>query len=131
MIISEINFFFKQLKLAGIQRKLFFSFRASTEIQQLLKPLQKLHLISGFLYKKNKKYITIFLRYDRNGFCVFQEIKTVSSIRQRVLISFQQIKLFKNDYPYSTPIIWTAQGFLSIQDCLERRIGGELIVYFK
>jgi len=131
MRVTEIIFFFKQLKTASIEKKLFFCFRASNDLEQIVKGLQKIHFLSGFSYTKDKLKIKVFLRYDLKGYCVFQELRTVSSIGKRLVIKAQQIRIFLNDYPYSTALIRTSKGILNIQECNKRRIGGEFLVYFK
>lgn len=131
MTLISINKFFQELRIASIEKKLFFFFNSSQGLEQILKSLQKIHFLSGFSYTKNRLKIKIFLRYDLRGDCVFKELIKVSSERKRVLINIKQIKIFLNDYPYSTALIRTSSGILNIQECNHRSIGGEFLVYLK
>ena len=129
MNLIELNIFFCKLKNASLKKKLFFFFRASKDLEKILKNLQKIHFITGFGYLKDKTNFQIFLRYDTTGSSVIKQIENVSSSGHRIIINKQKVKTFLNNYPYSTAIIKTSQGMLNIQECFNRRIGGELLVY--
>jgi ribosomal protein S8 len=131
MNLFELKKFFQQLQLATIQKKLYFSFQNNQDLDDILKILQKKHLIVGYTKNNPDNLVKIFLRYDIKGVCVIQEIKTVSSIRQRRIISVKQIKAFLNDYPYAVALIRTRRGILSLNECWNHRIGGEFLVYLK
>lgn len=117
MNLFELKKFFQQLQLATIQKKLYFSFQNNKDLDEILKILQKSHLIVGYTKNNPDNLVKIFLRYDIKGLCIIQDIKTVSSLRQRKIINIKQIKAFLNDYPYATALIRTRRGILSINDC--------------
>ena len=131
MSIDQIKLFFQQLNIAAEQKKLYFTFNKSQDLEVILNILQKSHFIAGFTKNTSDNHFKIFLSYDINGCCVLKEMKTVSSVRQRITITTKQIRTFLNDYPYSTAIIRTRNGIMNIKDCWENRIGGEVIAYLK
>lgn len=131
MSLQEIKLFLHQLKTAAIQKKLYFMFKNSQDLENILIILQHAHLISGFTKNTPDNFVKIFLAYDIKGCCVIKEIISVSSVRQRIIINTKQIKTYLNDYPYSIAIIRTRLGILNIKDCWNKRVGGEFLAYLK
>jgi ribosomal protein S8 len=136
MKIFDLQNFFHQLQLATKQRKLYFVYKNSKDLTDILKILQKTHIISGYTeILSDTKYVSgfvkIFLRYDIKGDSVIKEIITVSAMRQRLIINYKQIKTFLNDYPYVLALIRTRLGILDIKTCEAHRIGGEFLAYIK
>lgn len=129
MTVKAVKLFFQQLQYAASQKKLYFSYKGSQDLESILNILQHAHFIAG--YTKTENTFQIFLCYDMLGNCVINEIQTVSSIRQRVVINIKQIRVFLNDYPYSLAIIRTKDGIMNIKTCWEKKIGGEVIAYIK
>lgn len=131
MSIDQIKLFFQHLQLASIQQKLYFSFKKSKDLETILTLLQKNHFISGYTKNTSDTDFKVFLSYDIKGCCTLKEVKTVSSVRQRIVINTKQIRVFLNDYPYAMALIRTNIGIMSLKECWEHRIGGEVIAYLK
>ena len=117
MSIDQIKLFFQHLQFAASQQKLYFSFKKSKDLEVILTLLQKSHFIAGFTKNTSDTDFKIFLSYDIQGICVIKEIKTVSSVRQRITINTKQIKAYLHDYPYSVALIRTRTGIMEIKDC--------------
>jgi ribosomal protein S8 len=117
MSIDQIKLFFQHLELAKVQKKLYFTFTHTNDLETILMILQKAHFIAGFAKDNIEKKFKIFLSYDMLGTCVIKEAKTVSSVRQRIIINTKQIKAYLNDYPYALAIIRTRNGIMNIKDC--------------
>lgn len=131
MSIDQIKLFFQHLQLAADKKRLYFTFHKSQDLEIILNILQKAHFIAGYTKNTSDNHFKIFLSYDIQGYCVIKEIKTVSSVRQRITITTKQIRTYLNDYPYSMAIIRTHNGIMNIKDCWDNRIGGEVIAYLK
>lgn len=131
MNFLELKKFFQHLKRATIQKKLYITYKNSQDLTDILKILQKAHIIGGYTKNNTDNLVKIFIRYDINGNSVIQEITTVSSARQRIIINTKYIHAFLNDYPYSLALVRTRIGILNIKDCLSYKIGGEFLVYIK
>lgn len=117
MSIDQIKLFFQHLQFAANQKKLYFTFNKSQDLEEILNILQKAHFIAGYTKNTSDNHFKVFLSYDIQGCCVIKEIKTVSSVRQRITITTKQIRTYLNDYPYSLAIIRTRNGILNIKDC--------------
>lgn len=131
MSIDQVKLFFQHLQFAAEQKKLYFTFTKTKDLEMILKILQKAHFISGYTQNTVDNEFKIFLSYDMQGGCVIKEIKTVSSVKQRIVINTKQIQTYLNDYPYSIAIIRTRNGIMNIKECWENRVGGEVIAYLK
>jgi ribosomal protein S8 len=117
MSVDRIQVFFQQLKSAATQKKLYFTFSKSQDLETILNILQKGHFIAGYTKNTSDNHFKIFLSYDIQGLCVIKEVKTVSSVKLRITITTKQIQNYLNDYPYSMAIIRTRNGIMNIKDC--------------
>jgi len=131
MSIDQIKLFFQHLEFAASQKRLYFTFTKTNDLGAILQILQKAHFIAGYTEDSDTNQFKIFLTYDIQGTCVIKEVKTVSSVRQRIIINTKQIKAYLNDYPYSLALVRTRNGIMNIRECWENRVGGELIAYIK
>lgn len=131
MSVKELNLFFQHLKFAGMQKKLYFVYKISQDLEQILNILQKAHFIAGYTKNRPDNLVRIFLSYDVQGDCVIKEIQIISSINQRIVMNLKQIKLYLNDYPYSLVIMRTRNGILNIKTCKDKCLGGEVLAFVK
>lgn len=76
----------------------------------------------------NKKKIEIFLKY-KNGKPVINDFKSITKPSKRVYYSSKQ--LWKVDFNSGICILSTNKGFMSIEGCKKKNIGGELFIIIK
>ena len=74
---------------------------------------------------KNRKYIKIFLDYNKDGSSAVTELKKISKPGQRVYLSYKEIRPYKNGY--GIKIISTSKGLLTDKEARKQKIGGEVI----
>ena len=109
--------------------------RLNVEIQKsqrlinLMKILRKYGYIKGF--QINERTIKVFLKYSQD--CpVIRQIKVYSSLDTNTVVSYKQLKSVlksKNSFAgLSLTLISTSFGILTDLECLERKIGGHLIL---
>lgn len=75
---------------------------------------------------KHKKII-IFLAYDKESNPILTDIRIISKICRRQIISLDKIKLFLKNYPYVLALARTSKGILSFQECCTLECGGEFL----
>jgi len=131
MRLDQMQEFFQKLELAATQKKLYFSFKKTKDLENILTILQKSHFIAGYSKNDLDENLKIFLSFDMHGSCIIKEIQTVSKKSKRVIMNIKNIKAYLNDYPYATALIRTRNGIMNVKECWENRIGGEFIAYLK
>lgn len=131
MRLDEMQEFFQKLELAAIQKKLYFLFKRTPDLENILIILQKSHFIAGYSKNDLEENLKIFLSFDMHGSCTIKEIQIVSKRSKRVIMNTKNMRAYLNDYPYATALIRTRKGIMDVKDCWENRIGGEFIAYLK
>ena len=76
-------------------------------------------------YRQN--YLKIFLRYDQYGKLILRDIKLLSTKSRRLYVHYNLLKYIKSSVCIF--ILSTTQGYLTHQQALNQKIGGELICY--
>lgn len=124
---------FKDFCLAfseAIKKQVFvFTFYPTIELEQILNLLEDNHYIAGYLKEEFGLHYQIYLPYDIQGRCTIQNFIPISKTKQRLTISYKNLKTFENHFPTGLMIIRTNIGILSSNECLVKRIGGEVLFY--
>lgn len=87
--------------------------------------MQNYHFIRGYKFYPTEKKTIIFLAHDKEANPVLTDIRIISKICQRQIISLDKIKLFLKNYPYFLAFARTSRGILSFQECCTLECGGE------
>lgn len=93
----------------------------------ILQKLQHYHFIQGYRVDFNQNKILIFLSYDKEANPILTDIKIISNLGQRKVISLDKIKLFLKNYPYVLALARTSKGIFSFQECCTLECGGEFL----
>ena len=100
----------------------------------LLNLLLKENLIISFYeitnLRKKKKYYKIFLRQISNDLMLIKDLKLISKPSRRIYLSSKNYKKYKNTKIFKAflVIISTSSGLLTLNDCLIKGIGGEILL---
>lgn len=128
MNLLRLKYFFTKLLLNIKKKKIQFEYIGiCPDIEMILQKLQHYHFIQGYRidFKQNK--ILIFLSYDKEANPILTDIKIISNLGQRKVISLDKIKLFLKNYPYVLALARTSKGIFSFQECCTLECGGEFL----
>ena len=94
----------------------------------ILNVLQENNWITGLnkIGRKNKKFISVNLKYDENNKPIISEIKRISKPSKRVYVGFKEIWPVKKGI--GTRIISTPTGILTDGQAKKLKIGGEVLL---
>ena len=93
---------------------------------EILKVLKREGFIEGFRWSKDRRSITVYLKYYQ-GKPVLTEVKRVSKPGRRVYVKAEEVPWVLNGLGIA--IISTSRGVLSDRECRRYKVGGELICY--
>ncbi len=93
---------------------------------EILKVLKREGFIEGFRWSKDRRRITVYLKYYQ-GKPVLTEVKRVSKPGRRVYVKATEVPWVLNGLGIA--IISTSRGVLSDRECRRYKVGGELICY--
>jgi small subunit ribosomal protein S8 len=82
--------------------------------------------ILGFM-DYNEKYIKVFLKYNPYGIGVLHDIKLLSTKSRRLYVKYEFLKYFRSNVGIF--ILSTTNGYLTHQQAILQKIGGELVCY--
>ncbi len=78
-------------------------------------------------HDENNKYIKVYLRYNQYGKLVLHDIRLLSTKSRRLYIHYNLLKHLKTSVCIF--ILSTTKGYLTHQEALSQKLGGELICY--
>jgi small subunit ribosomal protein S8 len=93
--------------------------------ESILKVLDDKNFIESFEVDKDKKNISVALKYDENGESAISDVKRVSKLSRRVYKSSKEITPVKNGFGLA--VVTTPLGILSDEEAREKNVGGELM----
>ena len=93
---------------------------------EILKVLKREGFIEGFRWSKDRRRITVYLKYYQ-GKPVLTEVKRISKPGRRVYVKAEEVPWVLNGLGIA--VLATSRGVLSDRECRRYRIGGELICY--
>lgn len=76
--------------------------------------------------KKNKKFIEIILKYDKEGTPKISELKRVSKPSRRIYVHAKDIWFFKRGL--GIKVLSTPKGILSDKEAKKLNVGGEVLL---
>ena len=75
--------------------------------------------------KKNKKFLSIWLKYDNDGSPAVKHIKRISKPSKRIYLGLRRI--FPVQYNSGIHILSTPKGILTNKEAKSQKVGGEVI----
>jgi len=120
---NVISYIVSTIKTSIIRKKTTITIKKTKLILNILKTLYKKGFIRNYYTQNNK--IIILLKYKKN-LPVIQDIKQISNVNQIKYIKQKNINtLFKNTAEF---LISTTEGILTKNECLEKKIGGKILI---
>lgn len=129
MTLLRLKHFFSVLLLSIKKKKIQFEYGdISVDMKTILQKMQDHHFIGGYKLDLDQNKVVIFLLYDKEAICALTNVKVISNISRRQMISLDKIKLFIKNYPSTLAFARTLKGILSFQECCTFGYGGEFLV---
>ena len=127
----SVKTFFQTYRNAINAKMIFFEypFWESPWVHDFLKCLIQESRIVGYRFVKEKQKVHIFLSYDLtrrtplNPRFIFY-----SSFGRTQISSLKTLQHFKKQYPTSLALIAFQGGIMTLNDCLQQKCGGQLLV---
>ena len=115
------------LKINLAKKRLFFDLRVSKKGVNLLKVLEKLHIIR-FYYKINSNFFRIYLVYNR----FFKKSRILNIYCKKgnpLRLSLKALVLINITTPYSHFLLETSRGILTIKEAIYYKVGGFPVLF--
>lgn len=101
------------------------------QTKQICKTLYRNGLISSYNISKKYRLINVYCSYHYNK-QAFSLIKQVSKPGRRIYISYNQMKkMWKSKFDRNMLILSTSKGFLTSEEAIRYKIGGEILCILK
>jgi ribosomal protein S8 len=110
------------LKRAAIMKQAYVTVNSDKSTLSILNIFFKANIINTYKQIDNKK-ITVFINY-KNG----RSLLTFMQFKKKLIDNESYIKLYKKYSDYPLVIVKTQFGFMPINMCFSRRIGGKVII---
>jgi ribosomal protein S8 len=130
MKLTKIQDFLLRLKTAAQKKMLKFDTPSFIGISKILLDLYSVGFIQGYTIK-NKKLITIYLKYDTYGLSILRTITLISHKSTRIYINNKQIGSLLHQYNYLWVLIKTSKGLINHRAAYKLCLGGELVAFIK
>jgi len=128
MVMTDpIADFLTRMRNALRVRKRTFNIQASKVKIALSKILKEKGYIENFKIIENdkKKFIQVYLKYNKEGDPYLEEIKRVSKPGRRVYMGYKEMKPIKEGFGFR--IVSTSRGIMTDDEARKRKLGGEVI----
>ncbi len=107
-------------------KKHFVLIQKSIILYSFLNFLIKQGFILSFM-EYNTNYLKVYLRYDQYGKLILRDIKLLSTKSRRLYVHYNFLKYIKSSV--CVFILSTTKGYLTHQQAINQKVGGELICY--
>ena len=103
----------------------------NNQTKEICKTLYRNGLISSYSISKPNKVINVFCLYNYND-KAFNNIKQVSRPGRKIYISYKDlIKLWRKKFDRNLFILSTSKGYLTSEECIRNKVGGEVLCLLK
>lgn len=103
----------------------------NNQTKEICKTLYRNGLISSYSISKENRRINVFFLYNYNQ-QAFSLIKQVSKPGRKIYMSYKELrKLWKSPFSRTLFILSTSKGYLTNEESIRNKVGGEVLCLLK